>query len=60
MEIEIVRAENPNSHDQLLHDWHTRSNYIEITTFHIIELIPEIATLQKQTCVGTVYCKLLS
>ena len=43
MEIEIVRAENRSSHNQLLHDWHTRLNYIEITTFLIIEHIPEIA-----------------
>ena len=43
MEIEIVRAENLKSHNQLLHDRHTRLNYIEITTFLIIEHIPEIA-----------------
>ena len=60
MEIEIVRAENPNSHKQLLHDWYTRLNYIEIATFPIIERIPEIAPLQKQTCVSTVYRKLPS
>ena len=60
MEIEIVRAENPNTHKQLLHDWYTRLNYIKIATFPIIERIPEIAPLQKQTCVSTVYRKLLS
>ena len=60
MEIEIVRAENPNGHRQLLHDWYTRLNYIKIATFPIIERIPEIAGLQKQTCINTVYRKLLS
>ena len=59
-EIEIVCAENPNSHKQLLHDWYTRLNYIEIATFPVIERIPEITPLQKQNSVSTVYRKLLS
>ena len=33
MEIEIVRAENPNGHKQLLQDCHTILNYIKIATF---------------------------
>jgi len=60
MEIEIVRAENPNAHKRLLHDWYTRLNYIEIATYPIIERIPEIAPLQKQVCVSTVYRKKLA
>ena len=60
MELEIVRAENPNNHQQLLHNWYTGLNYIEIATLLIIERIPKIAPLQKQTCVSTVYRKLLS
>ena len=60
MEIEIVRTENPNGHKQLLHDRYKRLNYIKIAKFPIIERIPQIAGLQKQTCVSTVYRKLLS
>ena len=57
MEIEIVHAETPNAHKRLLHDWYTRLGYIEQETFPIAERIPEIAPLQRLTCVSTVYRK---
>lgn len=59
MEIEIVRAETPNAHKRLLHDWYRRLGYIEQQTYPIAERIPEIAPLQRQPCVSTVYRKRL-
>ena len=58
MEIEIVRAENPNGDKQLLHDWNTRLNYIKIATFRIIEQIPEIAAYKSKPSFSAVYRKL--
>ena len=60
MEIEIVRAENPNGDKQLLHDWNTRLNYIKIATFRIIEQIPEIAAYKSKPSFSAVYRELLS
>ena len=60
MEIEIVRAESPNAHKILLHEWYTRLGYIEQETYPIAERIPEIAALQRLTCVSTVYRKPLN
>ena len=60
MEIEIVRAESPNVHKILLHEWYTRLGYIEQETYPIAERIPEIAALQRLTCVSTVYRKPLN
>ena len=60
MEIEIVRAESPNVHKILLHEWYTRLGYIEQETYRIAERIPEIAALQRFTCVSTVYRKPLN
>lgn len=59
MEIEIVRAEQPNDHKRFLHEWYTRLGYVEQATYPIAERIPEIAPLQRQTCVSTVYRKSL-
>lgn len=59
MEIEIVRTEPPNDHKRLLHEWYSRLGYIEQETFPVAERIPEIAPLQRLTCVSTVYRKAL-
>jgi GNAT superfamily N-acetyltransferase len=57
MEIRIVRAEIPNPHKQILHEWYTRLGYIEQETYSVAERIPEIASLQRLSCVSTFYRK---
>ena len=55
MEIEIGRAESSNAHKTFLREWYTRLSYIEQETYPIAERIPEIAALQRLTCLSTVY-----
>ncbi len=59
IEIEIVRGDPPNEHKQFLHQWYTRLGYVEQATYPIAERIPELASLQRVTCVSTVYRKKL-
>lgn len=59
MEIEIVRGDPPNEHKKFLHEWYTRLGYIEQATYPIAQRIPELAPLQRITCVSTVYRKQL-
>ena len=59
IEIEIVRGDPPNEHKQFLHQWYTRHGYVEEATYPIAKRIPELAPLQRITCVSTVYRKKL-
>ena len=53
IEIKIIRAEKPNSHKRLLHEWYTRLDYIKQGTYPIFDRILEIAPLQRLPCVST-------
>ena len=59
IEIEIVRGDPPNEQKQCLHQWNTRHGYVEEATYPIAERIPELAPLQRITCMSTVYRKKL-
>ena len=54
-----MRGNLPNEHKQFLHQWYTRLGYVEEATYPIAERIPELAPLQRVTCVSTVYRKKL-